>query len=181
MSKIGKKPINIPEDVKVSLEGSSVFLSGPKGELKFTLPEVLTASLDGQTFSIKRKNEVKQTKSLHGLFARLVENAVHGVQQGWGKTLEMVGAGYRAKLEGENLILSLGFSHQITIEPANGIMFSIKENKITVAGVDRYMVGQVAANIRKIRPPEPYQGKGVRYEGEVVRRKPGKSAKTTSV
>lgn len=179
MSRIGRKPIPIPEGVSLKKEGESVVVAGPKGQLTVRIPSQLTVEVDQQAAAtVQRKAETTSARALHGLFASKLANAIFGVTNGWSKTLVLVGTGYRARVDGESLILSLGFSHPIKVDPPEGISFSVSENKVTVAGLDREIVGQVAASIRAARPPEPYKGKGVRYEDEYVRRKAGKSAKT---
>lgn len=176
MSKIGKKPILIPEGVTLQKKSRAINVSGPKGELSLPLPEGLEIVVKENIASIvQKKNSIIQ---LVGLQRKLIANAVLGVTQGWTKTLELIGTGYRARLEGKDLILALGFSHPTRIESIPGISFSVEENKIRVSGVNRELVGQISANIRKLKPPEPYQGKGIRYENEYIRRKAGKSAKT---
>lgn len=181
MSRIAKKPIKIKEGVKVSWDGQRVVVLGPKGELSYTLPASLSVKIADHEVFVERKEETRSARGLHGLFYRLISAAIIGVSEGWTKTLELIGAGYRGRMEGENLILSIGFSHPVVITPPPGIIFSIEENRINTHGVDKYLVGQVAANIRKARPPEPYKGKGIRYLDEAVRRKPGKAAKVGAV
>lgn len=178
MSRIGRQPVPIPEGVTVKIKGGEVKVVGSKGELKQTVrPEIGVTIKNGQ-ISVSQRVENKLSRSLHGLTRTLIANMIKGVTEGWSKTLKLVGTGYRAKLEGENLILSVGFSHPVEVKPIKGIKFEVKENDtIEVSGVDKALVGQVAAKIRKIRPPEPYKGKGIRYESEEVRRKPGKAAK----
>lgn len=178
MSRIGRKPIPIPEGVSLKKEGDSIVVAGPKGQLTVRIPSQLTVEVNQAVATVQKKVKTTLARALHGLFARILANAIFGVTNGWSKTLVLVGTGYRARVDGESLILSLGFSHPIKVDPPEGISFSVSENKVTVAGVDREIVGQVAAGIRAARPPEPYQGKGVRYEDEYVRRKAGKSAKT---
>ena len=178
MSRVGKKPITIPEGTKVTVDGKTVTVSASQKEIKFSVPDKIKVRADGDTMVVERTEETKNAKSLHGSIARILQNAIKGVSEGWSKTLELVGTGYRAKLEGTSLVLSMGFSHPVRIDPPEGISFVVGENKITVSGVDRHLVGQVAANVRQVRPPEPYKGKGIKYEGEVIRRKAGKAAKT---
>lgn len=177
MSRIGKKTIKIVSEVKVEVEGQRLTISGPKGQLSYELPKVLLARIEGDEIYIERKEETKSAKSLHGLFHRLISNATKGVSEGRTKSLELIGTGYRARMDGKNIVLSIGFSHPVIIEPPEGIELSVEENRINVSGIDKSLVGQTAANIRKIRPPEPYKGKGIRYVGEHVIRKPGKAAK----
>ncbi len=181
MSKIGKRPITILEGVIVTVDGKTVKFVGPKGELTVVLPAQLKASVEGNIIRLARELDTKPVKSLHGTFARLILNSIRGVSEGWTKTLELVGTGFRANLSGTAVVLSVGFSHTVSISPLEGVTFEINENKIRVSGTDRHAVGQTAANIRKIRPPEPYKGKGIKYEGEIIRRKAGKAkAATTS-
>lgn len=178
MSRIGKQPIQIPQGVTVQLKNGEVVVRGPKGELRQEIqPEVKVAIKKDQVL-VSRKSEDKLARSLHGLTRTLIANMIQGVTEGWSKTLKLVGTGYRAKLEGEELILSVGFSHPVELKPIEGIKFEVRGNDtITVLGIDKALVGRVAAEIRKIRPPEPYKGKGIRYKDEKVRRKPGKAAK----
>lgn len=177
MSRIGKKPVQIREGVTISLEGDSVRVSGLKGELVFHIPSQLGVEIVDGEVRVSKKENGRMAQRLYGLFARLLENGIAGVSNGWSKTLELVGTGYRARVDGKSLVMALGFSHPVTFDPPEGIVFSVQENKVTVSGIDRQVVGQMAANIRSSRPPEPYQGKGVRYANEYVRRKAGKSAK----
>lgn len=178
MSRIGKQPISIPEGVTVEQDGAQLVVSGPKGTLKQTVrPEVKVALETGKVL-ISRKRDDKFSRSLHGLTRALIANLITGVTEGFSKTLKIVGTGYRAKIEGENLVLSVGFSHPVVIGPVEGIKFEVKgDETITISGIDKALVGQIAAKIRAIRPPEPYKGKGIRYEDEIVRKKPGKAGK----
>ena len=178
MSRIGKKPIEIPQGVTVEIKDGGVVVGGPKGSLSLKIrPEVEVLIEEGQVL-VKRKEEGRLARSLHGLTRTLIANAIEGVTQGFRKTLEVVGTGYRASLEGEELVLSVGFSHPVRIFPPRGIKFEIEENnKIKISGIDKALVGQVAAEIRRIRPPDPYKGKGIRYQGEEIKLKPGKAGK----
>ena len=179
MSRIGKKEILLPEGVTPSLEKRVLAVSGPKGSLEFKLkPEVEVKISDDGKILVLRKGESKFARAYHGTVRQVIANMVLGVKDGWSKTLEVVGTGYRATLEGEKLVLSLGFSHQVTVEPLPGISFLVEENKITVSGRDKVLVGQMAAKIRQLRPPDAYKGKGIRYLGEIIKLKPGKAAKT---
>ena len=178
MSRIGKMPIPLPAGVTVAIDGQHVSVKGPKGELALTVSEPIKITLEDNSVIVSRPDDEAKSKSLHGLTRTLIANNVHGVSTGFTKTLEIVGTGYRAASKGSNLELALGFSHPVVVEPPQGITLTVEGNtKIIVSGVDKQAVGEVAANIRKLRKPEPYKGKGVRYEGEKVRRKAGKSGK----
>jgi large subunit ribosomal protein L6 len=176
MSRIGKRPITVPGNVKVSIQGSVVTVEGPKGLLSRTfLPEV-SFELEGNQLNVSRADDSKDARSLHGLSRTLVANMVEGVANGFTKSLEMVGVGYRATLDGRVLNLSVGYSHPVKIDPPAGIEIAVEgANKLHVKGADKQLVGDVAASIRSVRPPEPYKGKGIKYMGEVIRRKAGKS------
>ncbi len=176
MSRIGKAPIGIPAGVTVKIEGRTVAVSGQKGECDLTLPPVLQAEMDAKSLRVIRQAENKQARSLHGLYARLISNMITGVSRGFEKRLEVVGVGYRAEMDGRTLVLQLGFSHPIRLEPMEGIEIAIEgKSTIVVRGYDRQKVGETAARIRRYRPPEPYKGKGIKYVGEHIRRKAGKS------
>ena len=178
MSRIGKQPIPVPSGVEVKVDGSTVAVKGPKGELSGTYSEILTITLEDGAIVVTRPDDGREARSLHGLTRTLISNMVVGVSEGYSKNLEIVGVGYRAVLKGTDLELALGFSHPVVVTPEPGIAFEVPApNKITVRGIDKQRVGQVAADIRKWRKPEPYKGKGIRYEGEYVRRKLGKAAK----
>lgn len=179
MSKIGKAPIAIPQEVTAKVEGTQVTVVGPKGELNLKFRPEINVTLDGSQIKVARKSENKLAKSLHGLTRSLIANMIKGVTEGHEKTLEITGVGYRATKQGENLLLNVGYSHTVTIEPSPGIQLETKENKIIVTGADKAQVGETAAKIRRVRPPEPYKGKGIKYFGEIIRRKAGKAAKTT--
>ena len=178
MSRIGKQPIEIPSGVDVTVEGSHVTVKGPRGTLEDTFhPEIRIVREDG-TVRVERPDDDGFHRSLHGLTRTLVANMVEGVTKGYEKRLEIVGVGYRAALKGKDIELALGFSHPVTVKAPEGIEFEVPApNRITIRGNNKQMVGEIAANIRKIRKPEPYKGKGVRYEGEYVRKKAGKAAK----
>lgn len=179
MSRIGNQPVSVPEGVKVEVSSGKITASGPKGKLEQKIDFRLKVRLEGERIFISRQEETKKARSLHGLTRTLIDNMVQGVSKGWSKTLRIVGTGYRAALEGQTLVLSLGFSHPVKITPPEEISFEIVDKDgIRVSGRDKAKVGEVAAQIRKARPPEPYKGKGIRYEDEVVRRKAGKAAKT---
>ena len=176
MSRIGRMPIAIPEGVTFKAEGNVVFVKGPKGELSRELHPDMIIEVEGQTVHVKRPSETKQHKSLHGLTRTLVSNMVIGVTQGFTKTLEIAGVGYRAVKSGNKLALTLGFSHPVELDPPQGITIDVPApNKIIVSGINKETVGAIAAKIRGYREPEPYKGKGIKYAGEVVRRKVGKA------
>jgi large subunit ribosomal protein L6 len=178
MSRIGVKPIQIPASVSITLDKNSVQVSGSKGELNYTTPKGVSVSLEDNQLKVVARNNQRQTRAFHGLVRSLLQNMVTGVEHGYSKKLELVGTGYRAKKEGNNLVLSVGFSHPVKVVPFNGVNFDLEgETIISVSGIDKQQVGLQAANIRDIRKPEPYKGKGIRYQGEVVRRKAGKAAK----
>jgi large subunit ribosomal protein L6 len=178
MSRIGKLPIPVPAGVEVKIDGQVVEVKGPKGTLTHTVPAPIAVALEESTVVVTRPNDERLARSLHGLTRTLIANNIQGVTEGFTKGLEIVGTGYRVAAKGSALEFALGYSHPITVEPPAGISFTVDGNtKITVHGIDKQAVGEVAANIRKLRKPEPYKGKGVRYAGEVVRRKAGKSGK----
>ena len=178
MSRIGKQPIPVPSGVEVKIDGSTVTVTGPKGTLTQTFQPAMAIALEDGMLTVSRPNDERANRSLHGLTRTLLSNMVVGVSDGFHKNLEIVGVGYRAELKGSDIQLALGFSHTVLVKAESGITFEVPANtRITVRGIDKQRVGQVAAEIRGWRPPEPYKGKGVRYEGEHVRRKVGKTAK----
>jgi len=178
MSRIGRLPIEIPAGVDVTVTGSAVTVKGPKGELVLTVASPIEVKVEDGQLLVTRPDDERESRSLHGLTRTLIANQIIGVTTGYSKGLEIVGTGYRVQAKGSSLEFALGFSHSITVEPPVGISFAVEgNNKLTVHGIDKQAVGEVAANIRKLRKPEPYKGKGVRYAGEVVRRKAGKSGK----
>jgi large subunit ribosomal protein L6 len=178
VSRIGKQPIPVPSGVEVRIDGSTVTVTGPKGTLTQSFQPAMGLALEDGMLTVTRPNDERANRSLHGLTRTLLSNMVTGVSEGFSKNLEIVGVGYRAELKGSNVQLALGFSHPVLVKAEPGITFEVPTNtKITVRGIDKQRVGQVAAEIRGWRPPEPYKGKGVRYEGEHVRRKVGKTAK----
>ncbi len=178
MSRIGRMPIAIPAGVTVDIaENNHVTVKGPKGTLERTLPAAMTIAIDGDTITVSRPNDLKQMKSLHGLTRTLINNMVIGVTQGYTKTLEVNGVGYRAAKAGKKLTLTLGYSHPVVMEDPEGITSEVKDNKIIISGINKELVGQYAAQIRDKKKPEPYKGKGIKYEDEVIRRKVGKSGK----
>ena len=176
MSRIGKTPISLPSGVDVTVAGSNVEVKGAKGTLNQTVDPSISVSVDDGTVSLTRANDERHTKALHGLYRSLISNMVLGVSEGYTRELTAVGVGYRAALKGKNIELQVGFSHPVNIEAPDGITFEVPEpTRIIVIGIDKQKVGQVAANIRSVRPPEPYKGKGIRYKDEHVRRKAGKA------
>ncbi len=179
MSRIGKNPIPVPADVQIDIEGTKVTVKGPRGTLQHTIPEIVSLSLDEGILTVARANDERTSRALHGLTRSLVNNMVVGVSQGFRKDLEIVGVGYRANAKSPSqLELALGFSHSVTVNAPDGVTFEVPEpTKIGVLGIDKQAVGQVAAEIRAYRKPEPYKGKGVRYAGEKVLRKAGKAGK----
>ena len=178
MSRIGRLPIDIPAGVDVKVDGSAVTVKGPKGELALTVASPIEVKLEDGQVLVTRPDDERESRSLHGLTRTLIQNQIIGVTQGYSKGLEIVGTGYRVAAKGNSLEFALGFSHSITVDPPAGITFAVDGNtKLTVHGIDKQAVGEAAANIRKLRKPEPYKGKGVRYAGEVVRRKAGKAGK----
>ena len=179
MSRIGKAPITVPSGVDVSIDGTSVSVKGPKGSLAWDVPADITVSRDGDTVTVTRPDDERSHRALHGMTRSLVANMVFGVSEGFRKELEIVGVGYRATAQGPSKIeLQVGYSHPVPVDAPEGVTFEVPApNRIVVSGIDKQLVGQVAADIRKIRKPEPYKGKGIRYAGERVLRKAGKSAK----
>lgn len=177
MSRIGKKPILIPDGVEVKIEGQKVRVSGPKGEISREVRPEVKVAVEEKNIMVRAGDDAK---ALWGLTRALLFNMVKGVTEGYEKKLEIEGVGYRASLEGEDLVLSVGFTQPVKIKRPEGIKFSLEKNVITVSGIDKELVGQTAATIRKVRPPEPYKGKGIRYQGEQVRRKLGKRAVTAA-
>jgi large subunit ribosomal protein L6 len=178
MSRIGRLPIEIPAGVTVVADGQAITVKGPKGELALTVANPIRVNIDGSQILVTRPDDERNSRSLHGLTRTLIANQIIGVTAGYSKGLEIVGTGYRAVQKGNSVEFALGFSHPVLIDPPAGIVLTVEGvNRLTVSGIDKQAVGEVAANIRKIRKPEPYKGKGVRYAGEIVRRKAGKSGK----
>lgn len=178
MSRIGKSPIQVPEKVDVTLDGLSVTVKGPKGELSRILPEGVSISKVENTLVVSPTSDKRKSRERHGLSRSLVANMVEGVSKGFSRKLEIVGVGSRAQVKGKTLVVSAGYSHQIEVIPPEGITFVVENNtNVTVSGADKELVGNEAAKIRAIRPPEPYKGKGIKYEGERILRKAGKSGK----
>jgi large subunit ribosomal protein L6 len=175
MSRIGKKPVAAPNGVTITIDGQTVTVKGPKGQLAWTLADEIAVSQDGQNVVLAKREETPRAQAMWGLSRTLVNNMVVGVTQGYEETLELVGVGYRAAMKGQALSMQLGFSHDVDVKPPAGITFAVpKQTEIKISGIDKQLVGETAARIRRIRPPEPYKGKGVRYSGEQVRRKEGK-------
>lgn len=177
MSRIGNAIIIVPKEASIVVDVNRVIVKGPKGELQVPTPEGITVSLSAEGLTIARSEESKAAKALHGFVRANLANAVVGVTKGWTKTLELSGVGFRAAVSGADLVLTVGFSHSITVSPPPGIVFTVVEGKINVTGIDKHAVGQVAANIRAYKKPEPYKGKGIKYVGEHIRKKAGKAAK----
>lgn len=178
MSRIGRQPITVPADVQVTIEDDNhIVVKGPKGELDRQFPRTMSFERDEGVISVTRPNDEGKQRALHGLSRSLLNNMVTGVTTGFRRTLEVQGVGYRAQMQGSNLQLALGFSHPVIVSPPPGITFTVEGPRVHVDGIDKERVGQVAANIRKLRPPEPYKGKGIRFLGERVRRKAGKAGK----
>jgi large subunit ribosomal protein L6 len=178
MSRIGRLPIEIPSGVDVTVDGSAVTVKGPKGELNLTVARPIEVAIQDGQVVVSRPDDERESRSLHGLTRTLIANNIIGVTQGYSKSLEVVGTGYRVMARGTDIEFALGFSHPVIVTPPAGISFQVEgNNRLTVTGIDKQAVGEVAANIRKIRKPEPYKGKGVRYAGEAVRRKTGKSGR----
>lgn len=179
MSRIGKKPINIPDGVELKLENNQVFVKGPKGQLSYTLPEGISLTMENKVVTLTRKSDDKRQRALHGLARSLIANMITGVSNGFTRVLQIHGVGYRAQLSGDKLIINIGYSHPVEFKLPEGIKATVddKQTTITLYGIDKQLLGQVAANIRAIRPPDAYKGKGIRYADEVLKLKPGKTGK----
>ena len=178
MSRVGNKPVELPEGVDVKVDGTLVTVKGSKGELERSFHERIGFDFSEGVVNVTRPDDARESRALHGLSRALLHNMVVGVSDGFRKELEIQGVGYRAAMKGSSLELMVGFSHPVVVEPPEGIIFEVPEQtRIVISGIDKELVGQVAANIRKVRPPEPYKGKGIRYVGEYVRRKAGKAGK----
>ncbi|WP_394191210.1 50S ribosomal protein L6 [Paenisporosarcina quisquiliarum] len=179
MSRVGKKPIEVPADVTVTIgKNNEVTVKGPKGELTRTFNADIKIELEGNVVTLTRPSESKEHRTIHGTTRALLANMVEGVSKGFERNLELVGVGYRASLQGEKLVLNVGYSHPVEFTPEDGLVVEVPTNtKISIKGINKERVGALASNIRQVRPPEPYKGKGIRYEGEVVRRKEGKTGK----
>jgi large subunit ribosomal protein L6 len=179
MSKIGEMPITLSPEVKVEITGNSCTIKGKEGELKIVVPSSLKVQIKDEQVSISKQGEDKKNRALHGLYRSLIANAVAGVQKPWEKRLEVVGTGYSVQAQGENLVFKVGYSHVVTFPQVPGIKFKTEENKITISGIDKQLVGQVAQRIKAIKKPDPYKGKGIKYEGEQIKIKPGKKTGAT--
>ncbi len=177
MSRIGNALIVIPSGVSIETHEGRVAIKGPKGELSLVIPHGIVVSASESGIVVKRDHDDTETRALHGFVRATLAHQVVGVTQGWSKSLELSGVGYRASLSGANLVLTIGFSHSVTVTPPSGITLAVSEGKITVSGIDKQLVGQVAASIRELKKPEPYKGKGIKYVGEHIRKKAGKAAK----
>ena len=179
MSRVGRMPVVVPSGVDVKIKGSHVHIKGPKGEMEFTFSPEIEILLKENEILINRPSDAREMRSLHGTTRALIQNMVTGVTDGFQKELQLVGVGYRANMEGVNLVLNVGYSHSVVVEPPEGITFEVGERnqQIFISGIDKQAVGQISADIRKVRPPEPYKGKGIRYKDEYIRRKAGKAGK----
>ena len=178
MSRIGKQPIPVPKAVTVNIDGQNITVKGPKGELSQELPPEIKFEQEGEEIVVTRRDESRKAQQRHGLVRTLIANMIEGVSNGYQKKLEIQGVGYRASLQGQKLVMALGYSHPVEFEPPAGIQFAVEGNtNVTVTGIDKALVGNTAATVRAARPPEPYKGKGVRYAGEQIRRKAGKAGK----
>jgi large subunit ribosomal protein L6 len=179
VSRVGRLPVGIPSGVDVKISGSHVRIKGPKGELEFTFSPQISIEMKDNEIQVSRPSDAREMRSLHGTTRALIQNMVTGVTDGFQKELQLVGVGYRANMSGNNLELNVGYSHPVVVEPPAGITFEVGERsqQIFISGPDKQVVGQVAADIRKVRPPEPYKGKGIRYKDEYIRRKAGKAGK----
>ena len=178
MSRIGRKPIAIPAGVEVNIDGNTVSAKGPKGNLSVTVHKNMTVAMEGGFITVTRPDDNKENRSLHGLSRTLIANIIEGVSNGFKKELEINGTGYRAAKEGKNLVMNIGYSHQVIVPEIDGITIEVPApNKIVISGPDKQKVGQFAAEVREKRPPEPYKGKGIKYADEVIRRKEGKAGK----
>ena len=175
MSRIGNAPITVPKETTITKEGAVVVVKGPKGELRLSVPHGFAVEVNGDQLTVELAKGGGSDHALHGYLRANMANAVEGVTKGWNRVLELSGVGYRATLSGVNLVLTVGFSHPVTVTPPPGITFAVNEGKIVVSGIDRQVVGQTAAGIRAVKKPEPYKGKGIKYEGEYIRKKAGKA------
>lgn len=181
MSKVGKVPIQVPATVQTKIDPDVISIKGREGELRFNVPKLLQLSQEGDKIVVKAIDAEKKTKSLHGLFRQLIFNAIKGVESPWRKKLEVVGTGFNVKLQGEDLLFKIGFSHPVIFKKKPSVRYQIEgNNKVIVLGVDKQLVGQVAFQIKMLKPPDVYKGKGIRYEGEIIKLKPGKKVKATA-
>lgn len=178
MSKIGQRPIPLPQSVKVEVQDKHIVVVGPKGQLQYDLPTFLSLKQEGDILNLACHGSSKREKSGHGLWRSLIANGVKGVVDGWQKSLEVIGTGFNAKMQGATLVLKLGLSHPVNFSPPENIQISVNENKVAITGIDKQLVGQVADQIISLKRPDPYKGKGIRYEGQHIKLKPGKKAKT---
>ncbi len=177
MSKIGRQPVEIPQGVEITIDGAKITVKGTKGYLTREFPRVVVMKKEGNEVLVSTTRKDKGSRAIHGTVRSLISNMVKGVSEGWSKKLELVGAGYRAQVEGNTLVLTVGFIQPVKIQAPQGVTFKVEKNTLTVDGIDKEVVGEISAKIRGVRPPEPYQGKGVRYFDEVIKKKPGKAAK----
>jgi large subunit ribosomal protein L6 len=179
VSRVGRLPVEVPSGVEVKIEGSHVKIKGPKGELEFGFSPDIDIAVQDNEIIVKRPSDVREMRSIHGTTRALIQNMVIGVTEGYQKELQLVGVGYRANMQGKNLVLNVGFSHSVEIEQPQGVTFEVgdRNQQIFISGIDKQAVGQISADIRKVRPPEPYKGKGIRYKDEYIRRKAGKAGK----
>lgn len=181
MSRIGKIPVEIPENVEVNISGNKVVVKGPKGEMSKEFPRVVLVEVKNGKVLVVAKGKTKRSKEMHGTTRALISNMLTGVSKGWMRKLELVGTGYKAESSGKKLSLIVGYSHPVEIEMPEGVSIKVEKTNITLEGVDKELIGHMAAKIRAVRPPEPYKGKGIKYEDEIIRRKPGKAAKGAGV
>lgn len=177
MSRVGKVPISLPDNVEAKVDGRKITVKGPKGSMERNIPREVKVEVKDSEIQVDAKGDKKRHRQMHGTIRAIISNMVEGVVNGWSKTLELVGTGYRAEVSGDILTLTVGYSHPIKVEAPDGIDFEVEKTEVTVKGTDKELVGQIAAKIRSIRPPEPYKGKGIKYKDEIVSRKPGKAAK----
>ena len=177
MSRIGRLPITVPAGVDVTIDGATISVKGPKGQLTHEVAQPIVVAQEDGTLTVSRPDDERESRSLHGLTRTLINNMIEGVTAGYEKQLEVVGTGYRVQAKGQDLEFALGYSHPVPVKCPEGITFKVEGNKVTVSGIDKQQVGEIAANIRKLRRPDPYKGKGVRYAGEQIRRKAGKAGK----
>jgi len=177
MSRIGRQPVNLPDGVEAKLDGSAIVVTGGKGSLDRVIPGDLAVKVEGKQIIVEPKRKGKSTKAMHGTYRALIANMVVGVSDGWKKELEIVGTGYRTEVKGDKLVLTVGFSHQIKLDIPKALNIKADKTSIVIEGMDKELVGQFAAEVRAVRPPEPYKGKGIKYKDEVIRRKAGKAAK----